>query len=209
MKGRKVNEFPPEMVIKSVKFLKSSAELAQLPPAKFPEFAFVGRSNVGKSSLINRLVNHKNMAKTSSTPGKTQTINHFLVNENWYLADLPGYGFAKVSKSERTGFRKLMDGYLEKRETLQCAFLLVDSRITPQKNDLEMISFLGRKGIPFCITYTKIDGVKPMEKAKNIALMKEKLSEEWDELPPFMETSAEKGTGIEEMLEYIEKIMKN
>ena len=197
------------MVIKSVKFLTSSAAFDQLPPAKFPEFAFVGRSNVGKSSLINRLVNHKNLAKTSSTPGKTQTINHFIVNENWYLADLPGYGFAKVSKPERMGFKRLMEEYLQKRETLYCAFLLIDSRIEPQKNDIEMISFLGRKGIPFCLTYTKIDGVKLMEKAKNIALMKAELSKEWDELPPIIETSAEKGTGMEDLLKYIENAIES
>lgn len=196
------------MVIRDVNFLKSSMKVEQLPAPEKPEFAFIGRSNVGKSSLINRLCNRKNLARTSAQPGKTQAINHFIVDDAWYLVDLPGYGYAKVSKADRKTFRDMIFTYLKSRKTLACAFLLVDSRIPPQKSDLDMVHFMGEHGIPFCIVLTKIDGETQNERAKNFALLKKELMKEWEELPTIIQTSAEKGKGMEELLAVIENAMQ-
>ncbi len=206
---RKLVDFWPLMLIQSVNFLKSSPKFEQLPTGNKAEFAFIGRSNVGKSSLINCLCNRKNLAKTSGTPGKTQAINHFFVNNAWFLVDLPGYGFAKVSKSNRRAFGAMIETYLKMRKNLVCTFLLIDSRIPPQEKDLNMIEFLGEHGIPFCIILTKTDGIKQNEKAKNLSLLKNKMLEDWESLPPILETSAEKGRGMDEILAFISEHLAN
>ncbi len=196
------------MQINSSSFVASAAQLSQCPPENKPEFAFIGRSNVGKSSLINMLVDKKGLAKTSGTPGKTQLINHFIINEQWYLVDLPGYGFAKVSRDEREKWQRRLHEYLLKRENLHCVFVLVDSRLEPQANDLEMINWLGEKGVPLAILYTKIDKMKPRQVEANFELMKLELFKFWEELPPVIFTSAEKKDGREEVLDFIEKHLK-
>lgn len=181
----------------------SNTDWRKCPKPVLPEYAFIGRSNVGKSSLINMLCQRKSLAKVSSTPGKTQLINHFLINDNWYLADLPGYGYAKVSKVKRTKFHNFTLDYLRNRENLMCTFVLVDSRIKPQTIDLEFFEFCGTKKIPFVIVFTKFDKLKKTEKEKNIALYQEKLLESWNALPPMFFTSAVKGTGRDEILDFI------
>ena len=196
------------MFIKKVSFLKSSSELHQLPKGKLPEFAFVGRSNVGKSSLINALCNRKKLAKVSGTPGKTQLINHFLVDDNWYLVDLPGYGYAKVSKKLRTGFSMMVSGYVQSRANLFNVFLLVDSRHEPLENDLDFMHFLGRIGIPFSIVFTKSDKLGLNKLNESVSHYKKVLSETWEELPPIFITSAEKKKGTEEILKYIGEVVK-
>ena len=185
------------MIIKSATFVKSSASVKELPGDNFPEYAFVGRSNVGKSSWINCLCGRKKLAKTSATPGKTQLINHFLINESWYLADLPGYGYAKVSKQKRKGFAKLIADYLILRKNLMNTYVLVDSRHKPQALDLEFMEFLGIEGIPFTILFTKVDKPKQQELRKNVQTYKRVLSEVWEELPPMMYTSADFREGPE------------
>ena len=195
------------MQITSATFIKSSQSSAELPAPNLPEYAFVGRSNVGKSSLINSLCQRKKLAKTSSTPGKTQLINHFLINETWYIVDLPGYGFAKVPKSIKKGFTSMISDYLCLRKSLMNVFVLVDSRHSPQRIDLEFMQFLGEEGIPFSIVLTKVDKTRKKNQLDhNMMLLEEALYQRWDTLPPIIQTSATKKTGREELLEYIEGI---
>ncbi|RLD46812.1 MAG: YihA family ribosome biogenesis GTP-binding protein [Bacteroidetes bacterium] len=193
------------MLIKTASFVKSSAKYEQCPEMNMPEFAFIGRSNVGKSSLINAITNHKKLAKTSGTPGKTQLINHFIINEEWYLVDLPGYGFAKISKKMRAEWKVMIDNYLYNRESLMNTFILVDSRIKPQKLDLDLITSYGEKNLPFTIVFTKTDKLKDNILAKNIAEYKRTLLEQWEELPHIIITSAIDKRGTEELLGYIEE----
>ena len=192
------------MKITSAAFVKSSVEFSQLPPDPIPEFAFIGRSNVGKSSLINMLVAKKELAKTSSNPGKTQTINHFIINGNWHLVDLPGYGFARVSQETRNDWEKMIRNYLLQRETLMNVFVLVDLRIEPQKSDLEFINWLGESGVPLSIVFTKSDKLTKNNVQINLAKIKAALLESWEELPPNYVTSAETKLGRDEILSYIE-----
>lgn len=192
--------------IHSATFVISSASVNQCPGGNLPEYAFIGRSNVGKSSLINMLTNHKKLAKTSSTPGKTQLINHFLINENWHLVDLPGYGYARTSKTKRKEFQKLITTYFQQREQLITAFVLIDSRHEPQKVDLEFMQWLGEHQIPFSIVFTKADKLKPKALERNIQHYNEQLSEIWDPLPLHFITSSEKKLGGEDVLQYIESI---
>lgn len=193
------------MLIKSSNFIKSSSKWQECPEATLPEYAFIGRSNVGKSSLINAMMNDKNLAKTSQTPGKTQLINHFLINEEWFLTDLPGYGYARVSKTQRKSFEKLITSYILNRKNLVTLFVLVDVRHEPQKIDLEFIEWCGENGIPFSIVLTKEDKLKPNVVLKNKEIYENKLLESWDELPDIYITSAEKKTGTEAILNYIEQ----
>ena len=192
------------MKIRSARFVKSSEKFDQLPEANLPEYAFVGRSNVGKSSLINKLCDRRSLAKTSGTPGKTQLINHFLINEEWYLVDLPGYGYARVSKTERRKFRSMMTEYVLDRVSLMNTFVLVDSRIPPQEIDLAFMEFLGENGIPFTIVFTKTDKVKPKALVKQQEVYEATLYETWEELPPRIYTSSVSGKGVEEVLDMIE-----
>ena len=193
------------MQIKTAEFVKSSQKWQECPEPNLPEYAFIGRSNVGKSSLINAMMNHKDLAKTSQTPGKTQLINHFLVNENWYLTDLPGYGYAKVSKSLRKDFEKLITNYILNRKNLVNLFVLVDIRHTPQKIDLEFMQWCGESGVPFSIVFTKADKLKPGAAEKNVGIYKNDLLQTWEELPDLYITSAEKKTGGDLILDYIQK----
>lgn len=192
------------MKIRSARFVKSSEKFDQLPEGNLPEYAFVGRSNVGKSSLINRLCERRSLAKTSGTPGKTQLINHFLINEQWYLVDLPGYGYARVSKTERRKFRSMMTEYVLDRVSLMNTFVLVDSRIPPQEIDLAFMEFLGENGIPFTIVFTKTDKVKPKALIKQQEVYEATLYETWEELPPRLYTSSISGKGVDDLLEMIE-----
>ena len=195
------------MIIKSADFFISSGRADQCPQdSKLPEYAFIGRSNVGKSTLINMLTGRKALAKTSSTPGKTMLINHFIINNEWYLVDLPGYGFARRGKKEMEKFRNLIEYYILERQQLTCLFVLIDSRLSPQKIDLEFIQWLGEEGIPFCIVFTKADKNKTGELKKNVQGFLKKLQEEWEELPAHFVTSSEKGTGRMELLDYIDEI---
>jgi GTP-binding protein len=196
------------MKIKQAEFISSFADVKKCPPPEKPEFAFIGRSNVGKSSLINMLTSSKKLAKTSVTPGKTQTINHFLINQNWYLVDLPGYGYASVSRSTRQGFGKMIEDYVLKRENLSCLFILIDSRLEPQKIDLSFIGWVGDKGVPMVIIFTKADKLSKGDLQKNINLFKKRLQEDWDELPPMITSSSKTKTGKEEVLTCIEDAMK-
>lgn len=195
------------MKITSAEFVCSNSDYKKCPAPDKPEFAFIGRSNVGKSSLINMLVGKKGMAKTSGTPGKTQLINHFIINNSWYLVDLPGYGYAKTSQSNRVKWEKMILDYLTQRENLLNIFVLIDSRLEPQKIDIEFINELGESQLPFAIIFTKSDKLTKNELAKNMAQYKKKLLEWWDELPPLFITSAESGVGKEEVLVYIEEIV--
>ncbi|MBQ2185797.1 MAG: YihA family ribosome biogenesis GTP-binding protein [Bacteroidaceae bacterium] len=194
------------MQIKTAEFVISSARVDQCPQSSFPEYAFIGRSNVGKSSLINMLTNHSKLAKTSATPGKTLLINHFLVNKQWYLVDLPGYGFARRSKTETENLRKMITGYILMREQMANLFLLVDSRHKPQKNDLDFIEFLGNNEIPFSIVFTKADKLSRSSLNLNVKRYLQVLEEQWEVLPPYFVTSAESKLGKEDILDYIEKI---
>ena len=196
------------MIIKSATFVKSSIAPDQLPLPDLPEYSFIGRSNVGKSSLINMVTGIKNLAKTSSTPGKTKLINHFLINGQWYLADLPGYGFAKVSKTEKKSWDSMIKNYLSNRENLLTVFLLIDARHEPMKNDLQFMQWLGEKGVPFVIIFTKTDKLTISKLKSAIASYKKELKKFWEELPPIIITSAETGTGKEEILEYIKETNK-
>ncbi|MEX2371459.1 MAG: ribosome biogenesis GTP-binding protein YihA/YsxC [Bacteroidales bacterium] len=191
------------MQIKEAKFITSSQTIDQCPKGDLPEYAFIGRSNVGKSSLINMVTERKNLAKTSSTPGKTRLINHFLIDGSWYLCDLPGYGYAKVSKKQRETFAKMIEQYARLRDNLICFFVLIDARIPPQELDLDFIEWLGDSRLPFVLLYTKTDKVKQKERFQTIEAMKELLSESWEELPLIIETSATKATGREQILEFI------
>lgn len=194
------------MVIKSAEFLCSNTKTDKLPVATLPEYAFIGRSNVGKSSLINALVQQKGLAKTSQTPGKTQLINHFLINKDWYLVDLPGYGYAKTSRTNRAEWGKFIKKYLFSRENLQCVFVLIDSRLTPQKIDLEFCCMLGEKGIPFILIFTKADKQSRMKSDQNIALFRKALMQWFEEVPPHYLTSAEKHIGCDEILTLINEV---
>ena len=189
--------------IRTAEFVKSSTTLSQCPPPDKPEFAFIGRSNVGKSSLINMIVNRKSLAKTSSTPGKTQVINHFLINDTWYLVDLPGYGFAKISREQRDSWESMTLNYLKGRENLVSTFVLIDSRIEPQKSDLEFMEKIATSGLPFAMVFTKADKLTKNELAKNLAAYKKQMLKQWESMPEYMVTSAEKGEGRNELLQYI------
>lgn len=191
------------MDIHSAEFIKSATHYKDCPELAYPEYAFLGRSNVGKSSLINMLTRHSKLAKTSSTPGKTQLINHFLINQSWYLADLPGFGFAKVSKKIREKWQQMIQNYLLHREQLVCSFLLIDSRLEPQKNDMENLEWFGKKGLPFAIIFTKTDKLSTTALQSNISNYKKKLSELWDPLPKIFISSSEKNLGREEILDFI------
>lgn len=197
------------MKITSAEFIISNSDVAKCPTKEIPEYAFIGRSNVGKSSLINMLTNHKNLAKTSGRPGKTQLINHFIINNQWYLVDLPGYGYARVSKKAKKTFQKFITAYFEKRKQLVCAFVLVDVRHAPQKIDLEFMQYLGENGVPFAIIFTKSDKMKPMALENNLAVYKNIMLESWEEMPPYFVTSSTKNEGREEVLEYLESINNN
>lgn len=194
------------MLIKSAEFVCSNTKVDKLPEPDLPEYAFIGRSNVGKSSLINALVSRKNLAKTSQTPGKTQLINHFLINDNWYLVDLPGYGFAKTSKSNRVAWEKFIRRYLLQRENLQCVFVLVDSRHEPQKIDLEFCCWLGENGIPFMLVFTKTDKQSSLKSESNAAKFRKALLTWFEEVPHHFLTSAETKLGCEELLKSIDGI---
>jgi GTP-binding protein len=191
------------MEIRSAQFVISNTDIAKCPAPRLPEYAFIGRSNVGKSSLINMLVNRKDMAKTSGKPGKTQLINHFIINEDWYLVDLPGYGYAQVSKEKRDKWEKFINTYILERENLLCMFVLVDSRLSPQKIDLEFMDWLGENNIPFVIVFTKMDKLSKSKIAGNIKNYKEEMGRSWDELPQCFYTSAEKKEGRKELLDFI------
>lgn len=192
-----------EMVIKTAEFVKSSGKWQDCPEPNLPEYAFIGRSNVGKSSLINAMLNHKDLAKTSQTPGKTQLINHFLINESWYLTDLPGYGYARVSKSMRRDFEKIITNYIQNRKNLVNLFVLVDVRHTPQKIDIEFIEWCGENGVPFSIVFTKSDKLKPNVILTNVEDYKTELLKTWEDLPEIYVTSAEKKLGGDEILKFI------
>ena len=194
-------------MVKSAEFVKSSSDYRQSPKADRAEFAFIGRSNVGKSSLIIALVNKKDLAKTSSQPGKTQLINHFLIDSQWYLVDLPGYGYAKVSKSSREVWGKMIRNYILKRENLLNVYVLVDSRLTPQKIDIEFINFLGENAVPFTIVFTKIDKQSAGKTEENLEVYKQELLKYWEELPNIILTSSEKRKGLDELLDSIKSII--
>ena len=191
------------MRIKTANFVCSSAKLSQCPKVVLPEYAMIGRSNVGKSSLINMLVNNKKLAKTSSTPGKTQLINHFVINKNWHLVDLPGYGFAKRSKSLREEWNKMINEYLFKRTNLLCTFVLIAASVPPQKKDLEFVNFLGGSGISISIIFTKTDKTK--RRGDYTEEFKSEMLKTWEEFPTIFYTSAKDTTGKEEILSFIEK----
>ena len=193
------------MIIRSASFVTSSAKISQLPAPDYPEYAFIGRSNVGKSSLINMLVGRKGLAKTSGSPGKTQTINHFIINEKWYLVDLPGYGYAKTSKSNLEKFEALISNYITKRKNLISVFVLIDSRLELQKIDAEFMEWCAEKEIPFSIVFTKIDKLGKNQWASNLAKFKKQLLTQWEEMPMYFETSAENKIGKEAILKYIEE----
>jgi GTP-binding protein len=196
------------MEIKTAAFSLSAPMVSMCPNDTKPEYAFIGRSNVGKSSLINMLTNHSKLAKTSSTPGKTLLINHFIINKEWYLVDLPGYGFAKRSKKEVDRLDQMIRGYILQREQLANVFVLVDIRLEPQKIDLEFIEWLGVSNIPFSIVFTKADKLSATKANQSVEAYKQKLSETWEELPPIFMTSSEKKQGRDEVLGYIEQINK-
>src|SRR5690606_1645017 len=195
------------MKITSTEFIISNSDVSKCPKDTNPEYAFIGRSNVGKSSLINMLTNHKSLAKTSARPGKTQLINHFKINNNWFLVDLPGYGYARVSKSLKNTFQKFITDYFEKRPQLSCAFVLIDIRLEAQKIDLEFINYLGTIEIPFCIVFTKADKIgKTKVDAAVSAYRKALLANNWEEMPTHFITSSEHGTGREELLSFIDSV---
>lgn len=194
------------MKIKSAEFVVSNTRVDQCPESKLSEYAFIGRSNVGKSSLINMLTGRKALAKTSGKPGKTQLINHFLINKNWHLVDLPGYGYAKVSKSTKRTFQKFITAYFEKRKQMVCAFVLIDSRHEPQPIDMEFMQWLGENNVPFCIIFTKADKMKSKALEKNINFYQEKMLETWEAMPEFFISSATSKLGQDDILDYIETI---
>ncbi|WP_430973653.1 ribosome biogenesis GTP-binding protein YihA/YsxC [Sunxiuqinia rutila] len=195
------------MEVKNARFLMSNSDVTKCPDPNKPEFAFIGRSNVGKSSLINMLTGQKKLAKTSSRPGKTQLINHFVINDSWYLVDLPGYGYAKVSKKSKEKFQAYIVDYVLKRENLYCLFVLVDCRHEVQKIDLEFINWLGEKEVPFALVFTKADKLSNTNLAKNIASYKAELLTHWEELPPLFVSSSESGLGKEDILEYVDQFI--
>lgn len=194
------------MIIKSAEFTVSNTKISKLPSPELPEYAFIGRSNVGKSSLINMLVDVKGLAKTSQKPGKTQLINHFLINKAWYIVDLPGYGYAKSSKSNREDWAKFIRFYLEKRESLQCLFVLIDSRLEPQKIDIEFCCSLGERSIPFVLAFTKADKQGSVKSQQNMAMFRKELLEYFEEIPQMILTSAENQLGKEDILKIIYQV---
>ena len=195
------------MKIKSAEFIISNTDVAKCPKESIPEYAFIGRSNVGKSSLINMLVDRKNLAKTSGKPGKTQLINHFKINDNWFLVDLPGYGYAQISKTKRKTFQKFITDYFFNREQLVCTFLLVDVRHEPQKIDLEFMRFLGENEIPFCIVFTKSDKLNSSKINKNLQVYQRKVLESgWESMPQYFVTSATSKDGRDELLRFIDGV---
>ncbi|AMR34333.1 YihA family ribosome biogenesis GTP-binding protein [Mucilaginibacter sp. PAMC 26640] len=197
------------MIIKSADFICSNTQISRLPIPIKAEFAFIGRSNVGKSSLINMLVQKKGLAKTSQTPGKTQLINHFMVNESWYIVDLPGYGYAKISKSKKEDWNKFIRSYLDKRESLQCVMVLIDSRLEPQKIDLEFCNWLGEKGLSFVLVFTKADKQSNIKTDQNIAKFRKAILLTFEEAPQHFVTSSELLTGRDEILEFIDGINRS
>lgn len=194
------------MEIKNARFIVSNTNVEKCPRPDKPEYAFTGRSNVGKSSLLNMLTNRKSLAKTSGKPGKTRLINHFLINDDWYLVDLPGYGYARIGKKEREKWEKSFRKYILQRENLNCLFVLIDSRHEPQTIDLEFMEWLGISQIPFSIIFTKTDKLKPEELENNIAGYNEKMLEQWESMPPWFVSSAVTGQGREQILDYIKRI---
>ena len=196
-------------VIKTARFVISNSDVKKCPQDGKPEYAFIGRSNVGKSSLINMLTRHNKLAMTSSMPGKTLLINHFIVNDEWYLVDLPGYGYAKRSKSQNEQLQHIISSYILDREQMTNLFVLIDSRHAPQKIDLEFFEWLGENGVPFAIVFTKADKLTKTALGANIAAYKERLLEEWEELPPVFVTSSESALGREDILQYINEINKS
>ncbi len=197
------------MAIRQSKFVISNTDVEQCPRGNLPEYAFIGRSNVGKSSLINMLANRKKLAMTSSQPGKTKLINHFLMNESWYLVDLPGYGYAREGKRTRDTFGRIITEYMQKRVQLTCVFVLIDVRHAPQKIDLEFINWLGEEGMPLSIVFTKADKLSQVKVSANVNAYKEALGEVWEELPPLFVSSSFKRKGREELLAYIDAINKS
>ena len=194
------------MVIKSAEFVISNSRVEKCPTTGLPEYAFIGRSNVGKSSLINMLTARKGLAMTSQKPGKTQLINHFIINDAWYLVDLPGYGYARLGKDSRDSLRRMIEDYVLERKELVLLFVLLDCRHDPQKIDLEFIQWLGEEGVPFALVFTKADKLSKGRLAANVEAYKTKLREEWEELPPIFVTSSEEHMGRDELLGYIEEI---
>lgn len=194
------------MVIKSAEFVISNSRVEKCPTTGLPEYAFIGRSNVGKSSLINMLTARKGLAMTSQKPGKTQLINHFIINDAWYLVDLPGYGYARLGKDSRDSLRRMIEDYVLERKELVLLFVLLDCRHEPQKIDLEFIQWLGEEGVPFALVFTKADKLSKGRLAANVEAYKAKLHEEWEELPPIFVTSSEERMGRDELLGYIEEI---
>jgi GTP-binding protein len=195
------------MKINTAEFIISNSEVSKCPLERIPEYAFIGRSNVGKSSLINMLTNHKNLAKTSGRPGKTQLINHFKINNNWFLVDLPGYGYAKVSKKTKSVFQQFITDYFEKREQLVCAFVLIDIRHEAQNIDLEFMEYMGESEIPFCIIFTKADKISKTKIDSHIAAYKKQMIQNnWEEMPQYFVTSSTEGVGKEILLNYIDEI---
>ena len=197
------------MIVKSAEFICSNTQVSRLPPPLKPEYAFIGRSNVGKSSLINMLVAKKGLAKTSQTPGKTQLINHFYINDHWYLVDLPGYGYARISKSKKEDWNKFIRTYLDKRESLQCVMVLIDSRLEPQKIDIEFCNWLGEKGLSFVLIFTKADKQSSVKTDQNVAKFKKALSATFDEVPPIFITSAETQLGRDQVLAFIDGVNRS
>jgi len=196
----------PVMKVRSAEFIMSNSNVMKAPKDRIPEYAFIGRSNVGKSSLINMLMERKDLAKTSGKPGKTQLINHFKINEEWFLVDLPGYGYAKVSKKKRTIFQFFIENYFKEREQLVCTFVLIDSRHDPQKIDLDFMKFLGENQIPFCIVFTKADKLGSSKLNKQITSYKKKLLDTWETIPTSFITSSSNGLGRKEFLDFIDNV---
>lgn len=196
------------MEIKSAEFVSSHALLSKLPKPDMPEFAFIGRSNVGKSSLINYLCNRKYLAKISSTPGKTQTINHFIINKQWYMVDLPGYGYAKVGKALKAKWQGFTSDYLKKRHNLFCVFVLLDVRLEPQKIDIEFMEWLATQQIPFVMAFTKSDKLTPNQVVSNIARYKKTMLQTWESLPEIFITSADARKGGQEILDFVERVIE-
>lgn len=194
------------MLIKSAEFVVSNSRVEKCPTTGLPEYAFIGRSNVGKSSLINMLTGRKGLAMTSQKPGKTQLINHFIINKEWHLVDLPGYGYARLSKDGRDGLRRMIEDYVLERRELVCLFVLLDARLEPQKIDLEFIEWLGEESVPFALVFTKADKLSKGKLSANISAYKDRLLEGWEELPPLFITSSKERTGRDELLDYIEGI---
>lgn len=196
------------MIVNTARFIISSSHVKGCPAEMRHEFAFIGRSNVGKSSLINMLTGNKSLAMTSSTPGKTMLINHFLINDEWYLVDLPGYGFAQRSKSDREKLLKMIQGYILNRQQMTCLFLLIDGRHKPQKNDMDFMRWLGENGVPFCIVFTKLDKLSSSAAKASTAAYCAQLLEEWEELPPVFRTSSVDKRSRNELLDYIGQLCR-